>query len=506
MKRLCIILTMVLFVCCTHTDIDDDSHTSDEKAITRTEINDELDYESLSALFEEDVRILDESDTTSKLPTLSFVQTGPFIHSQVLALDLNPDSISGIIKILIIVESSIYEQMGSKINRYANDIATVYGCAVFVESVSGGSHKDIKTLILSYKNNLNGTVFIGDIPAAYFEIEDDHYKYGYRKWPCDLYYMDLNGTWTDSDGNDIYDIHTGDILPEIFVGRISAKNMGNLTLEIDGLNMYFDKNHNFWKGNTTINHKAGLSYVDKDWASLSSHRTDIQYLYGGSNYESKFYGNESFGKGEYLSCLRNDKYEFVHLSCHASPTYLAMSGNFIWANEIYNNGTNAIGYNLFCCSACNWTASSINGYLAGAHIYNHNEKSLVVVGSTKTGSMLDFKYFYTPLGQGKTIGEALKAWWSTTAQKSEHMRISWFYGMTVIGDPMINFWYDSAVNEITLNGFNAMNTDIMAKRLITVNNYNIPAKTHVIFKAPEVTLNLPFTCNRDGTFEIVNEI
>lgn len=504
MKRLSIILSIILLVCCTHTDIDDNNHQVEDEAMTRAEINE--DEDSLSALFEEDVRILDELDSSSKFPTISSITMTPFTHSTVLSLDLNPNNTSGIIKILIIVESSIYDQISNKINRYANDIAKAYGCAVFIESVSGGSHQDIKSLILSYQTNLNGAVFIGDIPAAYFEIDDDHHKYGYRKWPCDLYYMDLNGVWSDSTGNDIYDLHSGNILPEIFVGRISVKNMGTLVSEIDGLNTYFDKNHNFWTGTTTINHKSGLSYIDKDWASFSSHRTDIQYLYGSTNYESKFYGNEGFGKAEYLSCLRNDDYEFIHLSCHASPLHLAMSGGSIWSNEIYNKGTDAIGYNLFCCSACNWTASSSNGYLAGSHIYNPREKSLVVVGSTKTGSMLDFKYFYTPLGQGKTIGEALKTWWSITTQRDEHTRISWFYGMTIIGDPMINFFYEGITKEIVLNGFDSTTLQIIARQMITVNNYVIPFDKHVTFIAPEVILNSGFICNKGGTFEINNDI
>ena len=502
MRDIYILFCAIFLACCTQTQIDDEIAV-EEQALTRSDTVNEYDLNALSALFEEDVRMLDEA-----MPQSCFtysVSTAPFNHSVVLSVNLDPHNTSDITKLLILVESSIYNEVLDKIKRYAIDISTAYGCAIFVESVSGGSHIDIKNLILSYQKNLNGAVLIGDIPFAYFEIADDHKKYGYRKWPCDLYYMDLNGTWDDTDGNDIFDTHTGDILPEIFVGRISTKNMGTLVTEIDGMNRYLDKNHDFWHGNTTINYKSGLSYVDKDWASLSHHMHDIQYLYGNHNYETKCYGDSNFGRTEYLSCLINDNYEFIQLSCHASPTYLAMSGGSIWSNEIYNNGADAIGYNLFCCSACNWTGSANNGFLAGAHIYNAKQKSLVVVGSTKTGSMLDFDYFYKPLGQGKPIGEALKAWWNITQYRDAHSRISWFYGMTIIGDPMINFLYKGIPHELTLNGYEATHSTLMSRGTLTVNNYVIPFGKHVTFKAPDVTLSSGFTCNKGGTFEIKNE-
>jgi len=171
---------------------------------------------------------------------------------------------------------------------------------------------------------------------------------------------------------------------------------------------------------------------------------------------------------------------------------------------------------LFCCSGCNWTAVSSNssqGFLAGSHVYNANNSSLVVVGSTKTGGMLNFDKFYTPLGQGKTIGESLKQWW-INANGTAHSNyiIYWHYGMSIIGDPLINFYYcmnNRCVSQITLNSFDTSNTAsyryIIAKDKIIVNNYVIPSGKHVIFNAKEVELNSGFECQLGGSFEIVNE-
>ena len=127
--------------------------------------------------------------------------------------------------------------------------------------------------------------------------------------------------------------------------------------------------------------------------------------------------------------------------------------------------------------------------------------------------MLNFDKFYTPLGQGKTIGESLKQWW-INANGTAHSNyiIYWHYGMSIIGDPLINFYYcmnNRCVSQITLNSFDTSNTAsyryIIAKDKIIVNNYVIPSGKHVIFNAKEVELNSGFECQLGGSFEIVNE-
>jgi hypothetical protein len=64
-----------------------------------------------------------------------------------------------------------------------------------------------------------------------------------------------------------------------------------------------------------------------------------------------------------------------------------------------------------------------------------------VVGSAKTGSMLDFQYFYEPIGNGASFGTALKEWFEYEYPYSDdpggYNDISWFYGMTILGDPTI---------------------------------------------------------------------
>lgn len=479
----------------------------------------EAEYDRLSDLFAKDIPV--QSKITNTYKSISLKSTKAYSHSNIMELPEISSIVGSVDKVIVIVNSSIYSQLSDKIKRYGYDINYIYGCEVIMEQVTDADYGDIKSLILSEATDLDGVILIGDIPAGWFEVPNDFGKYGYAEWPCDLYYMDTDGTWTDSDSDGIFDSHTGNVQPEIFVGRISTANMGTLVSEKTGLENYLDKNHQFWIGQLTVNKKHGLSYTDEDWADIGYFKTDIQHVYGSSNYDSISYiGYSSFGKTDYLNRLSNNRYEFIQLACHSPAGAVdchSMSGGRIYANEIFSNGTEAIGYNLYCCSGCRWIPySSENGFLGGAYIYNSNNSGLVVVGSTKTGSMLDFDQFYDPLGDGDCFGEALVEWWIDACGTShETTEIYWHYGMSIIGDPMVNFYHcmnDRCDSQITLSTFDNSNSSpvryFLAKDNITINpssTYVIPSGKHVIFNAPNVDIIKNFECELGGTFEIINE-
>ena len=238
----------------------------------------EKEYNELSGIFAYDVQLM----TGVKDTYMSHISKAAksYTYSTILELPINPSVVDRINKVLIIVNSSIYSQLADKINRYCYDINYIYGCEVVMKQVSGSNHIDIKNLILSEITDLDGVVLIGNIPVAWYQVPNDHDEYGYAEWPCDLYYMDTDGIWIDSNNDGVFDLHTGNVQPEVFVGRISTANMGILVSEKDGLENYLDKNHKFWIGQLTVNKKYGISYTDKDWANTNYFKTDIRNIYG----------------------------------------------------------------------------------------------------------------------------------------------------------------------------------------------------------------------------------
>lgn len=336
-------------------------------------------------------------------------------------------------KVLIIANSSIYSSLETEILRYANSlIACGYNAPVYQSSY--GTAEDLKDFIKSNQTDLIGCVFVGDLPAAWYEVANDFDMYGYATFPCDLFLMDLDGTWSDSDSDGRYDGHSngsGDREPEIFVGRIDLSQMGGN--EVDNMIDFFNRNNDYWTGNITLL-KYGLTYTEDDWAGYDYFLHDISYLYG-NDYEA--IAAPATNKSDYLNNrLANISYEFIQLSCHSSSILHSFTrGGYCYYYEIQAVPPQILGINMFCCSSNRFTDAN---YLGGAYLLHSGPKALSVIGSTKTGSMLDFDLFYTPLGENKPMGVAFKEWFEAIAPYDMN-DLYWHYGMAVVGDPMITF-------------------------------------------------------------------
>jgi hypothetical protein len=164
--------------------------------------------------------------------------------------------------VLVIVNSSIQPSIQDSLNRYVLDLENE-GYSVTVYATSGGTPNDLRAYLQSkLSNGLVGCLLVGNLPVPWYEMNDDFD--GYAQFPIDLYYMDLDGTWVDSDGDGLYDGHSdggGDRYPEIWVGRVTAHTLtGN---EATLIQNYFEKNHRYRVGDVVLNHRA-LVYVDDD--------------------------------------------------------------------------------------------------------------------------------------------------------------------------------------------------------------------------------------------------
>ena len=491
--------------------------------IAKAQAQNQLEMIELSGLFNDaDLIIHDDSYANT------FVDEGNLYISEVLHLPkrLKNNTLN---KILILADSSLYSSCEYRIRRYAYDIYYVYGCEIIMKVIKGETCVDVKNLILNDSTNLDGAVFIGDIASASYEADDAINHYYHTSWLCDMYFMDLDAIWNDYDHDLTFDNYNDDFHPEVFVGRICTKKVGNGSNEINSFNKYMDKNHYFWIGHRHINKEFALSYTDLSWKSSNDIVNGIKELYGISKYEHITANNSVFCANDYLERLQNDKYEFVQLASHSrewrhefdslvlmpgTNTYDTLSV-YITSSKIYTNGTNAIGMNLFCCSACRWI---YDGYLGGNYVYSPNSSVLSLVGSTKVGSMLSMSSFYTPLHSGKTMGQALVDWWNsdTYFQTSVDSTLCWFFGLTIIGDPLVNFFHctnSTCQNQLTLTSYNTTYSPLsyyLTSEKITVSppssgSFSIPVGDHCILNSPIVEIYGAFNCPQGATLEILSE-
>jgi len=338
-------------------------------------------------------------------------------------------------KMLVIVHDDIFENTLNAVNQYVIDVA-YDGYYATVHRYLGGTPADVRNYIRS--KGVAGVLMVGAIPAAWYEMDNDFHN-NHSEFPCDLFYMDTNGSWTDTDSDGLYNTHNGDLDPEIWVGRLYTPTAsGN---DADLINNYFGRNHQFRTGQ--LGHaNTALAYVDDDWQGFDDCAMDEMFPAAQiTKYTNPVTTDADLYKAE-VNSLRSWVQLCAHSSVHSHALRVGATNEHI--NTSYfrdTNPPNAHFYNLFCCGPGKFTTDD---YLAGWYIFDKagggNSNGLTAIASAKTGSMLYFEDFYEPLGHGKTIGEALVSWWQDRGATHELSEIQWFYGLTILGDPTLTWW------------------------------------------------------------------
>ncbi len=339
-------------------------------------------------------------------------------------------------KVLVLVAYDLYPAVKAAIDVYIQDLA-YEGYFAVAFKVKGGGPADLRNF-LKGKLPMAGALLVGSLPAAWFEMADDFH--GNSEFPCDLYFMDLNGTWNDPDGDGKFSEHPTGVEPEIWIGRLwTPTSNGN---DAALLNDYFKRNHRYRKGLFGASNK-GLAFVDDDWTGFGDCALDS--MLPGANVET--ITDPATTDGDRYKAEVQQFRAWAQICAHSSPgghSFKVPGAGSEWVPNSYLrdvNPPNAFFYNLFACSNALFTQPD---YMAAWYIFDKSGGStcngLVAVGSTKTGSMLYFENFYTPMGNGKVIGDAYVDWWKALGVTHDLGERQWFYGMTLLGDPTLNWW------------------------------------------------------------------
>jgi hypothetical protein len=323
----------------------------------------------------------------------------------------------------IIVNSSLYDDLISELAIFVQDL-TYAGYAVQLDTMSGMSHTALRSHLAGI-SQLVGAILIGELPVAWFETN------GFGDWeefPHDLFFCDLDGSYTDADADGIYDNHTGNVAPEIWVGRIYARNL-IWDSEVRLLKNYFRKNHLYRVDSLSAQDRA-LSFIDDDWSYWTT--CGLDYIYSTVTVVNDMY--QTTAQNYRTECTNG--YEWIQLCAHSSPwghTFLYGYSGYagtVFNYEIFTLEPHALFCNLFACSGTRFVE---HNHSAGWYIFQ-DPYGLLAIGSTKTGSMLEFEDFYYPIGQqNMSVGDAFKTWFTLWGEQSW----DWFYGMNILGDPTL---------------------------------------------------------------------
>jgi len=352
--------------------------------------------------------------------------------------------------VAILTEQTIAPHLDTEIEQLAQFLTTE-GYTVFDYQTSGGTPETLRTFLqqIYETDSIEGALLIGNLPVAWFEVYD--YGGGLVQFPVDLFYMDLDGNWLDtiSTGNGRYDGHVGNTNLEIYVGRLLPTGIG---LDTVVLRNYFAKNKSYREGTMNLQERA-LVFVDDDWLSWAPiWAADVALLFTDT---TNYWHPETTRASLYRTRLDTVQ-AWVSVFAHSSPSVHQFTYNsgaqydYYYASEYISQNPPTNFYNFFACSFCRYTQA---GYGGGQAIFNE-DFGIGAIGSTKSGSMLDFRFFYRPLGEQKTMGEAFRYWFDCIYDSIGMTldRVCWHYGMTLLGDPFLKpAGHSTQIAENTIN-------------------------------------------------------
>ncbi len=361
--------------------------------------------------------------------------------------------------IIILVNSSLYAgspSIQSSIGIYIEDLyMSGYDPILFTLEVS--TALELRNLLQNWHTSfdISGAVLIGEFPSVYFSLD-------YEIFLSDLYFMDLNGIWEDTNYDDIFDSHTGEILPEIYISRIDAthRTLGGESNEQNIINV-LNRTHAYRIGDLFVSrsHRA-LSYIDDTWIPWADGTYDNWSAYLKNAYPditAIYSPPPSTNATDWLTQLSQD-YEFAHLCAHSGPTthYFEVDGEYdlLENYEIHEVPPQFNFYSLYCCSAADW---EVDDCLATTYLFS-GPRSLSVISSTKTGGMLSDYNFYNALSEKSSIGEAFYKWFQRIKLYVADYKF-WFYGMVILGDPFVTIEYDSFVLPVEVSSSTHPNSD-----------------------------------------------
>ncbi len=370
------------------------------------------------------------------------------------------------LKVNIYVNSTIYSSLSVEINQYKQDIiAQGYNADVINWSINDVSQLK-NNITTAYTNGLTGAILIGKLPFAKARYWDSAWSM-YRNFSCDYYLMDLDGNWTDVNGNSFYDVGaadnnvehnngTADALPEIWVARISPYTISKIGFNpITSLSNFFSRDHNLRIGLTNRSHKA-LLYIDDEWASYRDEWISNFTAYTLTNLtcesDYNYFSNDATNAANFLSNISDTthpnftNYELVHVMAHCNGTEQQFGINvyqggspsaddgILTYNDIYNAAPQPLFFNLYSCFSANLM---IQNNIATHYLFSG--QALNVIGCARSGGMSLYQPFYDSLKNGKIFGEAFKDWFYGPEIIPLH---HWeeVYGMKIFGDPLLTIY------------------------------------------------------------------
>lgn len=309
--------------------------------------------------------------------------------------------------VVVVVENEIYGPLKDAIEIFCEDIKRDGFSPLTVKFT--GTSEQLRD-ILGGIPRIKGAVFIGNIPYALYEIYDKKTTENFV-FPSDLYFMDLNGTWKDSDKNGVFDVHSGRKYPEIWVSRIlPPRYFGDRITRIE---KYLHKVHEY-KSSSAILPSESLLYLDDfkmangyPVARVSEYKRALRHVTKNITAITK---DETTIASDYLGRISKDLL-FVRLIAHSGGfghQFLlnAKNNGKVLPKDIVKIKPRGLFYLITSCGSFDFRRSD---YIGGCYLFNGS--GLIAIGQSSSFDVLSEipDVFFRSLA-GNNFGEAFRKW------------------------------------------------------------------------------------------------
>lgn len=224
-------------------------------------------------------------------------------------------------KLLVFIDSTTADQLGADLVTFKNDIRGEGWQTVPIKTGPFTTVQWVKNRIVNlYNSDPNGVkavLLIGNVPIPYSGSQDWDTKADHTgAWPCDAYYGDVDGVWTDNTvnlpntarnanrnvpGDGKFDQNVLPSAVELPVGRLDFRRLSQATFglsPVELLRRYMLKNHLWRTGQYKVQNKAlvddNLGWSGGEAFGVDGYRNAIPLVGEGNVVQDNFISQQRY--------------------------------------------------------------------------------------------------------------------------------------------------------------------------------------------------------------------
>jgi len=308
--------------------------------------------------------------------------------------------------VLLLVDEDLRSELSGKLSRYIHDVESEYPDErLEVDYIAASSATSVRATIQSWYNHsddrAHGVILVGDLPCAVWE-----FPWG-EVCPLPLYYEDLDGGFSDTDGNGSLDYHNwgANDAPDVWLAYMP----GYGTTAGQSISQYLDKLHDYYAeaGVYADRSNEALLYVSDDWATPPDACVpDVFDALASWLSVARVCGNTSTNGFE--NHITSGIWQVVDLWVHSSSEEHFFDNGSCSRTDIRSlSERGGILTILWGCHAGDFLESG-NRSIAQAYVFGDSVGLASVAAVRSIGTEYQ-QYFIEAASEG-TIGDAYKAW------------------------------------------------------------------------------------------------